>query len=91
MPAHYQVLDIKERTKKTVKIATASTKGKGKNRDCRNGFPRSECMSQPPTIATPTIIRHHVNRTRGSLIVGASMDLTDKSRFYAARNRPASP
>jgi hypothetical protein len=67
-PAHYLVLEIKERTKMTVKIATTSTRGKGKKRGRRNGSPRSECMAQPPTIATPMIIHRVV--IRGNLLVG---------------------
>jgi hypothetical protein len=54
--SHYLVLEINEMTKMTVKIATTSTRGKGENSGLRNGIPRSECMAQPPTIATLMII-----------------------------------
>jgi hypothetical protein len=67
------VLEIKERIKKTVKIATTSTKGKGKNRGCKKGCSRSECMSQPPTPATAIIIRRIVNRKRGGFMNTASI------------------
>jgi hypothetical protein len=56
LSSHYLVLEIKEMTKMTVRIATTSKRGKGKNRGLRNGIRRSECMAQPPTIATRTII-----------------------------------
>jgi hypothetical protein len=67
-PEHYLVLENEERTKKMVKIAITSTRGKGKKRGRRNGNPRSECMAQPPTIATPMIIHRVV--IRGNLLVG---------------------
>jgi len=52
----YLVLEIKEMTKKAVKLTTTSTKGMGRNKGCRNGCPRSECMAQPPTSATTIIL-----------------------------------